>query len=1694
MSKTSRHQKLAQRGVALAISLILLGVLLIFTAISATLMTSEARMTVASYNNTRSFNAAMASLEYLTNEFNKLYAVNQNPTVGDISAITNVTPLFKDGSSDLYTFSQGVRELSGGRNLVTVLDPPYNDLTARERVYRLEAIATDNKTKAQARLIRDVANYQIPIFQFSMYAFDNLELSAGGTYTLGGRAHGNRSLFFFRNSNQVAGPVNVYGPITAVGEICNNVSIFGSLGNGNSCQVYATTPTPAGLKPVVPSIVAGQGPDDPAVVAPYDFGLIDDPLTPNGGAKNAGGPSPPSVVTANAPKLTLPTDTEGYQAVEILRRAVQGDDSVLTSARYFNGKFARYSTIRILLDDDIEEFPTPIASEPRAYDLGRIGDPNDPSTVYSNFFVALNGNVRQFDPIAGTDNPDVAPGTLPAGAGATLTVPVLRPQTNLINRQPEFQKKEDGTDSTDTRKRSYIKIELINNDQAPNEPQRIDITQQILNLGMTAGPIPIPSTNLTTADLTAGIGGVVDPTTTYVNGYPLNDGISIARLNNPANSTPENFMPFLPDDTTNAGRIGQSPFRNGVAIPALATPLAFRTAVNPKAPSISYRYEPNAIIKLQRTFINFNPTQYNDVTNANPPTASDLGVGVIQTESGGANNIYRGRVDDAGNPSSTATDYPAKFKSLIAKPYFRFTDDFDNRTYIKDTITPGNILVPTSIGGVPSASLYNGARAAGDPLGRFFRKVSVATTAVAETDMPVGGASVTSGTYNSANLATLISNAWANGTVKTQLFNFVFRPGIPGFYALSWDAGNNVVGDGQIDLDVNLNGGTIGVIDLNELTAFGNLATQAKLKDALYNPQNLVAGDFPHLTAAAATTLITQLKVAEIGTPGRNSDPQVAGYTGTGITGVPEFPKENLVFDWNGDGVIEPAKMPFQNTGTIPNGNAIGYSVESNLCSLIPSSLAITGTPTSPGSLNTTTSAPVEFRFVEAGYTGSFAPSAGFTGSTFVGGVAGGPVANTNSFLIPGLPITTFGGKNSGVDVAEAVRIICQHPLATLNGGNHQYGRRLGLTDVHYAFPGHASMAFVPDAANPTKADVTAQLAPRVRVEMDQAFPINFYDQREGRHLTRRYGFQNIATPADYHAQDIGAAGPRRIVNSVWPDWPATGTVANDVRVLAGLAKNLPMPSPVALERRGMINLLELDMGNLKKFFRGDFDPYLTAVGGTLTSGTPRSAPRGDPLTTWGGRGLIDISDNGFVVYVSDRRGDDNNDGAYEFNDVYGENNSLDALDNSYNTILTGPQAGLVGDNLLRRDVEVETQPQTTPTATNPARTGEGPHGSMPVNDGFEYFCGNILPNTKRQNLTSATPKPTFADVTGLGLLPGTVSATTGTFAGMAGDGSANATGAVNWRMVDSAKTGRIRAFRHGIRVVNAMDIPRWYLNQDGPVPRHFTGMSLITEEPVYLHGNVNSVGVQEYSAAAAYPILPRGTIAAGGPTRTERFLQTGNTNIMNGTGITVNPAWGTQTNDALYHGPLSIMCDAYYPLSKNWQDGRDFLSPFGDIARAQQLTGRIPSSTTYKCAVFSGFVRSGVQTTSQNEFWTNNDSAGPFPVFDVSYALPNNAGGLENFPRMLERWLGPQPYNYNGSLIWELYSHQNNGQFLFGGPAGGTGAGPGIDYSTSNQLATSNANFDIGFTQLGGLPPATPRVVFYKIRGFRQVFLEDLQ
>ncbi|MEK7724375.1 MAG: hypothetical protein AAB336_08520, partial [Acidobacteriota bacterium] len=80
----------------------------------------------------------------------------------------------------------------------------------------------------------------------------------------------------------------------------------------------------------------------------------------------------------------------------------------------------------------------------------------------------------------------------------------------------------------------------------------------------------------------------------------------------------------------------------------------------------------------------------------------------------------------------------------------------------------------------------------------------------------------------------------------------------------------------------------------------------------------------------------------------------------------------------------------------------------------------------------------------------------------------------------------------------------------------------------------------------------------------------------------------------------------------------------------------------------GVMSMVDIDVGNLKDFFDGDFNSLMPTSGTTYTTAKSHALRNTDVPQA-----------NGWVLYVSDRRGDGDFDGEYDMEDIFGNNDGI---------------------------------------------------------------------------------------------------------------------------------------------------------------------------------------------------------------------------------------------------------------------------------------------------------------------------------------------------------------------------------------------------------------------------------------------------
>jgi hypothetical protein len=185
-----------------------------------------------------------------------------------------------------------------------------------------------------------------------------------------------------------------------------------------------------------------------------------------------------------------------------------------------------------------------------------------------------------------------------------------------------------------------------------------------------------------------------------------------------------------------------------------------------------------------------------------------------------------------------------------------------------------------------------------------------------------------------------------------------------------------------------------------------------------------------------------------------------------------------------------------------------------------------------------------------------------------------------------------------------------------------------------------------------------------------------------------------------------------------------------------------------------------------------------------------------------------------------------------------------------------------------------------------------------------------------------------------------------------------------------------------------------------------------------------------------------------------------------NTTGIDVAPPDGVSClNDTSgvcrYLGnqvPTSIVCDAFFALSKTFFDSETSMYPDDFSKRRADSSPTVTQETTVRTAIIAGNNLSALTGTPD----AGNSTAGESRL----------NGGMHNFPRFLEDW--NMRWNFVGSLIPLYRSTQAVGQFNAN--------------SSIYQPPIRNWAFDITFTTPSRLPPSTPLFQHIEPTGFKQI------
>jgi hypothetical protein len=207
-----------ERGSATVIAVLVLGLLTIFVALAISRTTSEAMVMANDTSEGRSYNAAEASLELMTRNFNKVFDVKLFPSASDLTAIQTATPPGFSG----FDFNQSIVQTQAPEQVV-LSGGSFQGLNATRDKWKVQTITTDKSTGVKVIMMREFYNNRIPIFQFGVFYNDNMEYHPGPKFAFGGRVHSNGSIFMMASTG-----LYFASRVTAVDQIVTEVARNGS--------------------------------------------------------------------------------------------------------------------------------------------------------------------------------------------------------------------------------------------------------------------------------------------------------------------------------------------------------------------------------------------------------------------------------------------------------------------------------------------------------------------------------------------------------------------------------------------------------------------------------------------------------------------------------------------------------------------------------------------------------------------------------------------------------------------------------------------------------------------------------------------------------------------------------------------------------------------------------------------------------------------------------------------------------------------------------------------------------------------------------------------------------------------------------------------------------------------------------------------------------------------------------------------------------------------------------------------------------------------------------------------------------------------------------------------------------------------------------------------------------------------------
>lgn len=462
-SPTGSPTRNGERGSATVIAILILGLLTVFVSLALSRASNEAMLMGNDAAEGRAYNAAQASLETMTRNFNKIYDVRLTPIPSDLTSIQSASvPGFTN-----YTFNQNITATAAPSQVV-ISGGAFQGLYATRDAWRLDTTATDNLSGVEVQLTREFYNNLVPIFQFGIFYDDNMEFHPGPKFAFGGRVHSNASIFLMANTE-----LTFDSRVTAAGQVVTETARNGMPWTNWNEKVYIKDASGAAiqLKHDMGSVrngpdILGTDPDLPdgtrnpswnSIRAMFDDNLQAEVKPLRLPIKGIDDEDYINLITRGKEVGSLYKDSTGVLAAVT---AATADTALLAKERYFNK-----TGIRISLADSKAKLPGCASGVGTNAITGPCGVRLDGAKVKP----ALNATWANADA-------DASKGYQPLAMGTYLATRLNGDRLDQSNAS-----------------QNWIKVELVSTNVLSGLPQAVDVTEEFLSLGVTEQALRVGS-------------------------------------------------------------------------------------------------------------------------------------------------------------------------------------------------------------------------------------------------------------------------------------------------------------------------------------------------------------------------------------------------------------------------------------------------------------------------------------------------------------------------------------------------------------------------------------------------------------------------------------------------------------------------------------------------------------------------------------------------------------------------------------------------------------------------------------------------------------------------------------------------------------------------------------------------------------------------------------------------------------------------------------------------------------------------------------------------------------------------------------------------------------------------------------------------------------------------------------------------